>query len=89
MKNQYLITAILIALFILIRVWLKWRKTRRRQQIFDLKTPDHWVQMIRKKVAIYHFLPDHLQQELLGMEPRPLADTARDTVNWYRRLGYC
>lgn len=29
------------------------------------------------------------EQASLGARPRPLRDTARDTVNWYRRLGYC
>jgi dihydroflavonol-4-reductase len=28
-------------------------------------------------------------QQALGMAPRPLASTARDTIGWYRGLGYC
>ena len=29
------------------------------------------------------------EQTALGQAPRGFQDTARDTVNWYRRLGYC
>ncbi|WP_198538294.1 M90 family metallopeptidase [Marinicella sediminis] len=47
-------------------MFAKWRKRRRRAHIFNLKTPDQWVTMIREQVAIYDFLPEHLQQELLG-----------------------
>jgi dihydroflavonol-4-reductase len=32
--------------------------------------------------------PDPMLKSL-GILPRPLADTARDTVAWYRGLGYC
>lgn len=28
-------------------------------------------------------------ENLMQINPRPLADTARDTVAWYRNLGYC
>ena len=66
MNNQYLFLAALIILTGSIWCFLKWRKKRRRQHIFNLPTPDHWVAMIREHVAIYHFLPDQLQQELLG-----------------------
>lgn len=32
--------------------------------------------------------PDPVQRAL-GASPRPLAGTLRDTVAWYRRIGYC
>jgi dihydroflavonol-4-reductase len=28
-------------------------------------------------------------QRDLGLEPRPLADTIRDSLAWYRQIGYC
>ncbi len=30
-----------------------------------------------------------VEQQQLGAAPRPLQETARDTIAWYRRLGYC
>ncbi len=45
---------------------LRWRKLHKRRTIYKLKTPDSWVEMIKKNVAIFRFLPAHLQQELLG-----------------------
>jgi nucleoside-diphosphate-sugar epimerase len=28
-------------------------------------------------------------QRALGVLPRPLDDTLRDAIAWYRRIGYC
>ena len=33
-------------------------------------------------------LLDGLPQRELGGAPRPLLDTIRDTLGWYRRIGY-
>jgi nucleoside-diphosphate-sugar epimerase len=30
-----------------------------------------------------------VEQRALGIVPRPLDDTLRDAIDWYRGLGYC
>jgi Mlc titration factor MtfA (ptsG expression regulator) len=66
MTQIYLYLSITL-LTIVSSVWLlKWRKQRKRQHIFHLQTPSAWVDFIKSNVAIYHFLPKPLQQELLG-----------------------
>jgi hypothetical protein len=32
--------------------------------------------------------PESAQLELAAA-PRPLTETARDTIEWYREIGYC
>ncbi len=46
--------------------FFKWRKAKRRQLLFSIETPKTWLEHIKNNVAIYHFLPKELQQELLG-----------------------
>ncbi|MDZ7591785.1 MAG: NAD(P)H-binding protein [Rubrivivax sp.] len=36
-----------------------------------------------------HAMPPSEAQRRLGVLPRPLADTLRDALAWYRRIGYC
>ncbi len=56
----------LVALVVAVWLLLKWHKQHRRQKLFNLPTPPRFVEYIKNNVAIYHFLPEHLQQELLG-----------------------
>lgn len=44
----------------------QWRKSQKRQMVYQLPTPEKWIRYIKTNVAIYHFLPTPLQQELLG-----------------------
>jgi dihydroflavonol-4-reductase len=37
----------------------------------------------------YEGVESHAVQRILGVTPRPLAETLRDAVEWYRHLGYC
>ncbi|MCX7553813.1 zinc-dependent peptidase [Marinicella sp. S1101] len=46
--------------------WIRNRRLKKRQKIYKLPTPGPWVDYIKNNVAIYHFLPQPLQQELLG-----------------------
>ncbi len=36
-----------------------------------------------------HAMPPSDAQRRLGVLPRPLAETLRDALDWYRRIGYC
>lgn len=61
---KYLI--IIFITIIAIYIGWCWIKKRRRQKLFALTAPSQWVEFIKTNVAIYHFLPANLQQELLG-----------------------
>ena len=37
----------------------------------------------------YDYLPQESALKELGVDPRPLADTITDAIQWYRRIGYC
>lgn len=66
--SQTQIGLVVIVAVVVILGWaLKWRKQKRRQQIFALTTPPQFVAYIEKNVAVYHFLPESLQKELLGL----------------------
>jgi len=60
----FLIICLLIGLILI--AWLKRRKAKKRQLLYALDTPNEWLQYIENNVAIYHFLPEDLQRELLG-----------------------
>ena len=66
MKHVYL-TLFAVCVSVAILWWLfRWRKNKQRQVIFSLKTPEKWVETIKRNVAIYRYLPETLQVELLG-----------------------
>ncbi|TDR19339.1 zinc-dependent peptidase [Marinicella litoralis] len=66
MSQTYLILLIILLLLISCTWLYMWHKKQKRNQTFKLETPAQWVTYIKNNVAIYHFLPQHLQQELLG-----------------------
>lgn len=66
MTSFYFYLAIIILMVIGLYHWFKHRKTKRRQLLYSLDTPQEWLKYIESNVAIYHFLPKKLQQELLG-----------------------
>lgn len=65
LTNAILLTITLTAVFVLLYQTYKWHKQHKRKQIMALETPKKWVDYIKSNVAIYHFLPKPLQQELL------------------------
>ncbi len=66
MDPQYYYLLLAVLLIGSVYAILQWRKRQRRKKIFDLTTPPQWVEYIRNNVAIYHYLPEGLQTELLG-----------------------
>jgi len=64
--KPYIILTITLLLFSVFWIVFNLRKNQKRKTIFNLVTPAEWVSNIKKNVAIFHFLPKHLQQELLG-----------------------
>lgn len=58
---------IVITLIILASLYLllSFFKQRKRNQIKQLQTPTQWIDYIKQNVAVYHFLPAQLKQELL------------------------
>ena len=62
------ITYLIVIIFACVSMYLLFRQRKRakRLKIFSLETPKKWVKYIEDNVAIYHFLPLELQQELLG-----------------------
>ncbi len=65
LQKTILLTLLIIAIFVFLYFLFRRYKHHQRNQIKNLQTPDKWVDYIKSNVAIYHFLPTHLQQELL------------------------
>lgn len=65
--------------------------------------PSYWAELMWASVGRPSPLPSLLptliceqgwmetgeQQQALGIAPRPLNETMRDTIRWYQELGYC
>lgn len=65
--------------------------------------PSYWAELVWASVGRPSPLPSLLptliceqgwmetgdQQQALGIAPRPLNETMRDTIRWYQELGYC
>lgn len=66
MSNSILITLVVTAIIVTGYFIYRALKQQKRKKIRQLSTPDKWVEYIKKNVAIYHFLPEKYQQELLG-----------------------
>lgn len=55
------------------------------------RRPSPWPSLTLSISLLYETFPmdPSPTQRALGATPRPLAGTLRDTVAWYRRIGYC
>ena len=53
--------------------------------------PSPWPSLTLSISLLYEFFPmkPGAAQRALGASPRPLMETLRDSVDWYRRIGYC
>jgi len=66
MFKQSIILLLIVLAIIVIYYIYAYLKNHKRQQIRQLELPSQWLDFIKKNVAIYHFLPIGLQQELIG-----------------------
>ena len=54
-----------------------------------LGRPSPWPTLSLMLVSESYPMSPGPLQHTLGAAPRPLAETLRDAVDWYRRIGYC
>jgi dihydroflavonol-4-reductase len=47
------------------------------------------LSLVPALLAQHDWLNPQAPRSQLGFRPRPLSQTLRDTIDWYRRLGYC